>query len=647
MRITAKKTTVVAVAICVAVTIRFLTVERPSTVTHPVASVESISTGELNVDARSGELVPLKHVAAREPAAIEEIIELNPVPATQVKVRSSRGLPLAGLRLRTDEVGEWVTVTVPAGVSEVTLPLAPFAQAIVAPGHAPGLITPDISELVLEPDALLEIQVTGSSRTARIASHANRTNFVEREVGWISLLQTEDSFTVAAQPDLANTGTGKVPEVRLALELDSGWSLDIKWQPVSGRYDIWTIPDQFGGQQSIAPLLVKARPTASVASLGRGFEWQLSRTTTGRSTSSSVDVTMQWGHVVASRHQSLGGPVRASTNVAEVVFEDAVVDSRYVVTCIASDKSRLGRAEFVFEGQEVAVELVENSSAALQLVDSQSELPLVNTAVRFDLYFGDRECLDGLCVWNTHIDLTTDAVGRVQACLNPKVAIQAGVAFPPPDSVQMMITTDGFEPNTFEVSRNSATGVIDMGVVRMVRRRPVMVVSGIDESNEPYWLLLTNLAEESAFRVESRTVEVNGQEATAIFAGEDTDEDALREHLNRETVQQPAGLLLAGDLHLRGVVRSGTEWTAEESQSWELDIIDGRAEGSTGRIEVGVRWRGADHRLGWIRPENGSRWSFDAPAEGLSLWSRVVDDGNRLTPKVEYAISQNARITVR
>ena len=296
----------------------------------------------------------------------------------RLRVRSSAGIALARVELR-DEQGAWSARALEAG--GLALPVGAAPRAVRAPGHLEAELAEGAREVVLEPDALLELVAPGikhvlsavrpfgaantspeASRPAPFAAEACSWGLVAPDRYAFALSSAREHLDEAGLASVAiwwADGQAACVQVRAARGLRARWDVPRDRPPPAKPL----VADVVGpGPRPVGRALVGLEPVADADGAARHVD-------------PAPSLDLPWGRVVCLSHLSGAATLFRDLDRGRLHVEPVPLGVRYRVTVRDTASGAFGVSEFVHDGAVRRIDLEPPYEVYVRAVVPYGELP--------------------------------------------------------------------------------------------------------------------------------------------------------------------------------------------------------------------------------------------------------------------------------
>jgi hypothetical protein len=398
--------------------------------------------------------------ASEEPRETRAEANVPSVHPSQLRVRSSAGIPLAFVEIERE--GKWERVDLVDGGVDATT--AKLPAQLRAPGHVARPLEKAEGELLLEPDALLVIG--GSELRSCLVEWVIEDDGCKRlddwreartraiAADWIS----DTSFGIAVACDRLEPLPSQL-QVRLVRA--DRLRTYITLEPKPGMRGRWEMPCT--GTRAGTPLEVRVERTAAT----RGPVTVVLDCPAQPGTS-ATPAAFRWGSVMGfGSDLSEELTIAAGEDVARFPF--ALQGRHQVVAAIDEASHAYGRIEFVHDGSLRTLELRPALEIRGRIVEAESRLPLRNV----HLFCFSTEAHG----WgNNGQEQKLDREGRFVLYCPTRALANTGTPLDPPRTFNLMVQAPGYDNGGFQFERTEPL-VLDMGEIALGRHKNRVVLA--------------------------------------------------------------------------------------------------------------------------------------------------------------------------
>jgi len=512
----------------------------------------------------------------------EAEVDYGPSQLAWIAVESSTGLPLHFVEALTPN-GRWKMFTAhPGGGVEVAPGLS--GAKMRAPGHRMQSGAKVDGVIVLDPDALLEVRVSGDARWLNFSLGGRREEHLQRfsagQADNGTLLVAVDSLAVQSHPALANP-------IDIIGHLDSGWKVKVQWDVSAGARDIAILPYEVSTARETGILTVKPQ-----GAIGIDVQWFIApllgfdpRTRTNIDNRLPL-IRGSWGVAEFIPMAPASPPLSGEGNPnGEVDFPDVFMGVAYLVGACSADGKVLGRAVVTYDGEPVIVDLEEvGRRYRAWIVDGVNAKPVSEVDVQTEFRYGGSRCAEHACLWNTRAVANVAADGETTLKGVSLVPRDPLLPWPPPTEGILRVWAIGYHQIEVPVKWvPGVDGVCDIGVVSLHRRVPLLHFSGLEAPSD--WL-----DEESLLAMPGQSFSVSLEMiANGQLAAWPSSRDA-------ELGDGGFALLVRG-FQMAGLEATGEVWVATRSKPFDITLESELAPGPGEYLAIGCSWRGIDRVL--------------------------------------------------
>jgi hypothetical protein len=390
-----------------------------------------------------------------------------------IRIRSSTGLTLRWAEVERPH-GTWTLLELQHGLCERSL--VEGAEELRAPGHVGVVPQPGVSEIVLDPDALLRIHAEGlrgcvrtlEPQDIRLAERDSQGELTLRPSlrraiawGWLS----DDEWVVAASPDLLLDDAKK--EVDLDVHWRDGRRGWIYFRASHGAREHWEIPCEL--RVPGLPLRIRVRRPDG---LPRG-QVSVALDHPTQSTDAGWWIEFPWGFAGGWSDDRFYEKASIEAGSDELTLAFAPTTT-LVLTARDETSSAYGRMSFVHDGSPRTIDLRPPFELHGRLLSDATSAVVPHADLACELSEDGEEPIWG---WHLHArDLPTDAEGDF--LLRGPVALLRTEELPleVPSNLLLRVEAPGFEP--FEqVFETHHAPLLDCGEIRLIRRAGDLVLA--------------------------------------------------------------------------------------------------------------------------------------------------------------------------
>ncbi|HTF88462.1 MAG TPA: hypothetical protein VK843_08635 [Planctomycetota bacterium] len=405
-----------------------------------------------------------------EPAAEEPAIPSGlDVAARTLGVRSSIGLVLPFIEWWVDEV-EWQRVTLIDGHCEIGAMQLPCL--VRAPGHVAAMASTAGEELVLEPDALLQLESADLRTCANWIRPSDRYSASDpyNNQAWDETLMRPDyrraiawgwvadnRWALAVSTDLLGEATHN-EAVQAVVRWRDGRRADLYFAAKPGSRNSWNVVCE--NTAATADLEVHVvRPDIGEAGPVSLQLWRIVE-----STSNARTDTKEWGSVVFYSPETYWQSLVARAGAESALFDSVPLGTRLSLGARDEETCARGRLVFVHDGTARTIELRPPFEVTGRAVSSATSSPVTT----MDWSWQFREGKEAVRGWHAEArDLVLAPDGSFRLRGPSGAPMKLDVQLDPPAHFMLHLEAPGFEPFEKLFDTGGATS-FDCGEVRLV-----------------------------------------------------------------------------------------------------------------------------------------------------------------------------------